>query len=199
MTQRTANAICGSKENFYRLVHDEGYYLPSFKCRAITNNYLQGILAGRYFRFYKNQIQIPPEIKKEWSKLDLLAFIQGRVGNADLGFGPEKMPDRAFLQNVVYTLDPTLEIFSGVRRQEPLVRLPATFLERLKFFDPDDKNLGNIAFKKTPEQKREEVRDKFQKRLRKKERRRQYMIQNENKLLSEIDMINDQLNNDNDI
>lgn len=148
MTQKAANAICGSKENFYRLVEEEGYFLPSLKSRAITNDYLQGILTGRYFQFLRNQIQNPPAVKKEWSKIDLLAFIQGRIGQNDLGFGPEKMPDRAFLQKVTYSLYPNLEIFFGVRAEEPLIRLPASFIERLNFFDPYNQNKGNVAFKK---------------------------------------------------
>lgn len=63
MTLKSANGVLGSKQNLYRLVTDEGFFLPAYPSRAITNNYLLGNISGKYYRFYKNNIPNPAPVK----------------------------------------------------------------------------------------------------------------------------------------
>ena len=110
-------------------MEEEGNFLSSIKSRAITNNYLQGILNGGYLRFFPNHILDPPNIKKEWSKIYLPAFIYSKFTQGDLGFGPDKMLDRGFLQKIAYTLEQNLDIFTGVRPEDPPCKI-AFFIPR---------------------------------------------------------------------
>lgn len=133
--------MLGSRENFYRLVCEEGYFLPALSSRAITNEYLRGVLSGTFQQLRSNELRQPPKMKKEMSKIDMLTFIQEVVGgNRELGFGPGNMPDTDYFIAICYSLNQDLEMFTGVQMNEQVVRIPVSFLDRIKFFDPYLKN-----------------------------------------------------------
>ena len=132
-----ANLILGNKQNLYRLVMEEGYYLPKSDSRCCTARYLFDVMAGSVFRILVKDIRISLEQKKKWPKIDLICHIEQNFLNGQkFGFGPEKLPDRQWITNVLYTFDPNHEIFSGVRNLEKIVEIPIrsdSFLIRSDF------------------------------------------------------------------
>lgn len=190
MTAKAANGILGSKDNFYRLVCDEGWFLPALKTRAITNDYLLRVIRNQVFRVQKNQVLTPPPEKKVWSKLDLLAFIQAQVGvGRDIGLTPEKMPDRQWLLTIAYSFSQDLEVFTGVRLDEEIISIPTTFLEKLAFFDPYSRMSSRNIFKKSSTRRLQEESKKVEQRISKKNRRRELLNQMVGRIDSQVDLL----------
>jgi hypothetical protein len=197
MTLKAANGILGNKENFYRLVQEEGFFLPALSSRAVTNDYLRGVLSGKVYQFRTDQIRTPPKPKKEWSKIEMLTFIQSRLGQErELGFGPNNIPDNEFLLAVCFTLDPNLEIFTGIKEAEEIVQIPVNFLERIKFFDPNLRNVRSNVIQKSTAQKQREKRLCLEKRRNRKMRRTNLIEREAGRLQSEVDALNDMLINE---
>lgn len=194
LTLTSANAILGSKQNLHRLVIEEGFFIPSLSSRAITNQYLMGVLGGIYQQFRINQIRNPPKPKREWSKIDMISFITSRLGNqTQLGFGPTTLPDKDFLVTISYNLDPNIEMFTGVDSEEDIVQIPVSFLERIRFFDPALKSQKGSVIKKTEEAKERQKRSILERRKRRKMRRNQLLVKESGKILSEIHALEDAL------
>ena len=120
-----ANLILGNKSNMYRLVSEEGWYLPNSESRCCTARYLFDVMAGTVFRIPVKDIRISLEQKRKLPKIDLICYLEQNLLNGQkFGFGPEKLPDRQWITNVLYTLDPQHEIFSGAKHAEKIVEIP---------------------------------------------------------------------------
>jgi hypothetical protein len=194
MTLKAANAILGSKENFYRLVQDEGYFIPALSSRAITNDYLRGVLNGTFYQFLSRQIMTPPKPKKVWSKIEMITYIKTRIGlERDLGFGPTNMPDEDFLVTICYTLDQNLDMFTGIKEEDEIIAIPVNFLDKLRFFDPNCRGSRNNVIPKSNQQKEKEKRVRLEKRRNRKIRRVELINSEKSKLESEVDYITDLL------
>jgi hypothetical protein len=191
MSAKAANGIIGDKKNLYRMVEEEGAFLPKFKSRAITTRYLTGVLSGEFFKFEKSKTLMPLPEKKIFSKIDLLALICEKMGNIDLGFSPDHMPDRHFLLSLVYSLSPNHEIFTGVTDDEKTVKIPLKFLQNLLFVNPDANTSRSKTFKLSGQERKEKEDKKLKRRILKKKRRQGYLSSILSKLGSEVHHLSD--------
>ena len=138
-----ANLILGNKSNLYRLVSEEGYYLPKSDSRCCTARYLFDVMSGTVFRILVKDIRISLDQKKKWPKIDLICYLEQNFLNGQkFGFGPEKLPDRTWITNVLYTFDPNDEIFSGICSAEKIVEIPI----RSEFYLISSDSLKNSVF-----------------------------------------------------
>jgi len=179
--------VLGSRENVYRMLDEDGYYLPSIKSRAITCSYLLKVYRNEVFRVEKSYVLTPPSEKKIWSNLDLLAYIEKKCYPKPLGFSPNTMPDRKWLLAIAYSFDKNLEVFTGILAKEEIVGLPLEALNGNKFFDPLAKKSKRPIFMKSDAQKDIEQKDKIQRRLQRKDRRKLFLQQQVRKIELEID------------
>jgi hypothetical protein len=125
MPLRYANLILGSKSNLYRLVVEEGWYLPRVEARCCTSKYLFGIMNGEYFRIKTSDIKPSLVERVRLSKIDIIAYLDSNLlKGVKHGFSPEALPDRAWLLNLLHTIDPNNEVFSGSSSAEPIVQIP---------------------------------------------------------------------------
>jgi hypothetical protein len=77
-----------------------------------------------------------PKVKKEWSKQNMFTFISSRLwGNLELRFGP------------------AMQMFTGIKSEDELVRNLVTFLEKLRIFDPENTRHTGKVFLKSDNQK----------------------------------------------
>lgn len=199
MTQKAANGVLGSKENMYRLVDEDGWFLPALKTRAITTDYLMKVVKGEVFRIQKNQLINPPSEKKVWSKIDLIAWISERCSPLPLGVTPTKLPDRRWLVSIAYGYDHNLEIFTGTQPNDVIVSLPLKFLEKMAFFDPFLKPSSKPIFQRSADVRARDDTDKIRRRVSKKQRRKNYLAQEINKLSDDIMVLegNEEMRNNN--
>ena len=125
MSLRHANCILGTKSNFYRMVKEEGFYLPSEESRCITTQYLFSVVSGSVFRILRKDVVYYTTIKSKWSKIDLLSWLEssGRLA-LPLGITVDKLPDFNWLANVVHSLCPNHDMFCDVETGEKLVDIP---------------------------------------------------------------------------
>jgi len=125
MPMKYANLILGSKSNLYRMVAEEGWYLPKKESRCCTAKYLFGVIGGYYFRILVADVKFCVDEKVRLPKIDLIAHLETKVLNGPkLGFGPESLPDRTWLLNVLFTFQPEHEVFSGITEVEKIVEIP---------------------------------------------------------------------------
>lgn len=185
--------MLGSKENIYRICESEGWFLPKFSSRAITVDYLFKVLNAQVFRCQKADICHPPNEKRIWSNIDLVAYLDQRVAPLPLGISVANLSERLWLLTVAYTFDPHLEIFSGIQQSDQIVSIPLRLLDQYKFFDPLLKQSKKPVLKKTSEQKVQEERDILEKRRFRKERRCLYLNNQARKLGAEISDIDAEL------
>jgi hypothetical protein len=125
MSLKYAKHILGSKPNLYHLVQEEGYYLPKPEARCCTTSYLFNVMNGTVFRInYKDVVPYYQE-KIRMSKIDLVSTIETQyIRDIRLGFEPEKLPDRTWVLNILHTLDPKNEVFTGTRVIDKIVEVP---------------------------------------------------------------------------
>ncbi len=105
----------------YRMLDEEGLFLPSIKYRAITCNYMMKVFKKEVFRVKIAIIKNPPRERKTMSNIDLLAFIEGKAYPVPLGIGPNNLPDRKWLLTIAYSYDHRLQIFTGLNEDEEIV------------------------------------------------------------------------------
>lgn len=138
------------------------------------------------FSLNLDSIRYAPYERKIWSSIDILSYLSRLIEPRVFGFSPSTMPDRRWIINIAFTLAPTLEIFTGGNQVDDIVGIPIEFIENNRFFDPYIKVSKKPIFMKTEETRMREQREKFQKRLMKKERRMNYLTQEANRIHSEI-------------
>jgi hypothetical protein len=125
MPIKYANYILGSKHNLYRLVIEEGWYLPKEESRCCNTKYLFDVMSGRIFRIQQNNVKSCFGEKLKWSKLDILSYLQSKyLGGMEFGFSVENLPNREWLVNILFTYEPSHELFTGSGEIEKLVEIP---------------------------------------------------------------------------
>ena len=94
MSLKHANCILGSKANFYHMVKEEGFYLPSENSRCITTDYLFNVTNGSIFRILRKDVNFYTTIRNKWSKIDIVTWLETCAHlNVSLGFTIDKLPD----------------------------------------------------------------------------------------------------------
>lgn len=92
--------------------------LPSYKSRCMERDYLSKVAKGKVFTIKKDHYH-PFPLRKENIKTDigtLVTAVQNEIPpDKELGITPEKPPDRLWLLNVLYSLNPNHEIFAAVQ------------------------------------------------------------------------------------
>lgn len=129
MPLRYANLILGSKTNLYRLVKEEGWFIPKQEARASTVKYLLEVVQGACFRIKQTDVKPYTTERTKWSKLDILSYLQSKhLLNVRLGFTIENLPDRNWLLSVLHTIEPSHEIFSGTSECDKYVDVPLKYI-----------------------------------------------------------------------
>ena len=125
MPMKYANLILGNKSNLYRMVAEEGWYLPSKDTRCCTAKYLFGVIGEQYFRIQVSNIKFCFDEKVRLPKIDLVAYMEQNLLNGEkFGFQPESLPDRSWLINVLHTLQPSHPVFTGIEETDKIVEIP---------------------------------------------------------------------------
>ncbi len=95
------NTFLKNKKSVYDfLTNIQHLYLPSFKSRAITEEYLLSVLKKKKFILNRDDVHPAPDMKIKASSLELIEEIKGLVSEKELGFDITVAPDRIFLINV---------------------------------------------------------------------------------------------------
>lgn len=170
-----ANAILGSKENLYYMLKSEGLYLPKIEASCIKTDYLLGVANNKYFSISINKVTFCPKQTKKVSKLDLFLDIQSKMENIIFGFDINYLPDREWLVNILFTIDPNNKVFSSGNKLDKLVMVPLRFLDRFKFINPDITNKCSNILKLRPDEKIHKEKLIMEERYNKKVRRKNYL------------------------
>lgn len=107
---RDLNQRLGSLDDFYNRLSLKGLFLPKREKGCITSNYLLGVLTGKYFSIPRERVRIGFVLVKA-SKIDLYGMLQTHLIGKDLGFKITQLPDREWLESVLFSLDPNHKIF----------------------------------------------------------------------------------------
>ena len=129
-----ANLILGNKANLFRLVSDEGFYLPNKESRCCTSRYLFDVMAGNVFRIKIQDVRVCLNWKVKWTKIDIIAYLEANyIRNQKFGFGVENLPDRPWITNILYTFNPEHEVFTGLGGVEKIVEIPIKYVKFIYF------------------------------------------------------------------
>lgn len=106
-----------TKLSTYNVISEtKGLYLPAFTSRCVTQQYLDGVLA-------KANLSIPTTLIKQCNldyvnmTIELLYFelkqiLKDKKQNYHLGFDEFTLPDKKWLLNIMYTIDPLCAFFN---------------------------------------------------------------------------------------
>lgn len=105
------NKLLPSKRELYDvLTHSEHYslQLPKFGSKTITIRYLLEVANGVFFSIKKHDFK---EFKSKayLNKIDYFAELTKLVPN--LGFGIDNLPDKKWLRDVLYSINPGHQFF----------------------------------------------------------------------------------------
>ena len=119
----TLNKLLGSVHNFYLALVDQGWSLPKFSRNSITFQYLWNVFMGDCFRIKRENVKKGVTFKRI-SKKELFFRINLLIKN--FGFTNEKIPEKDWLIDILYTIDPNNEVFSKSKNEieDPKVQVP---------------------------------------------------------------------------
>lgn len=112
-----------NKQAFYDiLTESKGFYLPDFDSKAITEEYLVLVAKKEAFTIEREKIKIGI-LRKKAPKTELIVNLQNQT-NKPLGFSEDNPPNKSWLINCLYSLNPNHALFA---LPEPIVtrELPA--------------------------------------------------------------------------
>ena len=91
---------------------ENGFHLPNFKIKAISDEYLEGILKKKFFSIAQSSIKTPKIFQKNTIQglLKLLISELDRTQRKPLGFDDFKPPNNKWLIKVLYSINPDLDI-----------------------------------------------------------------------------------------
>lgn len=108
------------------LVDNKGYYLPKWESKSCTYSYLMKIVKdSTIFKVMRQNITKPPMIKQTKTIEDLLDIIGSILTKKglSLGFDIDKRPDKEWVLNILYFLEPKNPVFffeeESLERQFP--------------------------------------------------------------------------------
>ena len=121
------NKMLGNVQNFYYSLLNEGWFLPLFDRNCITFDYLWNVFLGKYFRIKRNEIK-QGILFKNITKTQLLQALNSKIDN--LGFDTQKIPEKQWMINVLFTVNPNHEIFekTKISDSEGKISIPLTFI-----------------------------------------------------------------------
>ncbi len=103
-----------NKGALYRiLIKELDYFLPKETSKAISEEYLLGVLRGQFYSL-KNSEKRELQLKEDLSagKLELIDEISQKISKP-LGFTFSTSPDRNWLLDVLNTIDPNNKLIIG--------------------------------------------------------------------------------------
>ena len=117
------NRLLGNVKNFYFALLDKGWALPTYGRNSITFQYLWDTFTGRCFRIKRSELKKGVLFKKITKKA---LFEELNVVIPQLGFTSEKLPDKEFMLDLLFTKDPKNDIFSKGQNEveDPKVFVP---------------------------------------------------------------------------
>lgn len=111
------NHMIHDKNDMYNLLASKcGYILPSLTSKAITSEYLQGILTGKFWvmqykEFNPYRWVALNTVKTKSSLIDTLAELIPK--GKELGFDKVNTPDKKWLIDAIHSLKPDHHLFDG--------------------------------------------------------------------------------------
>lgn len=99
----TLNRMIGNVKNFYYALLDKGWYLPQYNKGALSFSYLWNVFNGKCFRIQRDKVKKSVLFKKV-TKIQVFEQLNFKV--KDLGFTSEKLPDKQWMLDILYTVDP---------------------------------------------------------------------------------------------
>jgi len=123
VTLSSLNKMLGNVQNFYLALVDQGWSLPKFNRNCITFQYLWNVFTGACFRIKRANVK-KGFIFKKISKKELFEIVNLQVPH--LGFSNEKIPEKDWLIDILYTIHPNHEIFEKAKNdiEDPKVKVP---------------------------------------------------------------------------
>ena len=117
------NKLLGSVQNFYMALVDQGWSLPKFNRNCITFQYLWNVFMGSCFRIKRSELK-KGFLFKKISKKELFETLNLVIPN--LGFSNEKIPEKEWLIDVFFTIQPENDIFKKMKQdcEDPKVKVP---------------------------------------------------------------------------
>ena len=109
----TVNRLISSKYQLYTVLtesSDFSFKLPSYHSKAITITYLINVANGQVFAIKKTDYKENFK-KSSLNKIDYFVELGKLVNN--LGFGIESLPDKRWLRNALFSINPDHEFFSN--------------------------------------------------------------------------------------
>ena len=174
MSIEYANEILGSKMNLYKMVKALGWFVPEYASKAVTVQYLNYVMNGAVFRMKKTDMKRHSLEVKSYSAMDLVGAIETKLGHK-MGFELQKLPNREYLLDVLFTLDDQHEVFQG--NQEKLVEVPLEFLKNLCFVNPGVSKSSQPLLNLSKEERLSSEKLRIQKKGVKLERRKLMMVE----------------------
>lgn len=140
----------------YKQLVDIGIYLPPFKTKTISFNYLCGVAINRYFFLRNGEVKFYAG-RMTFTIAELLTQIVAYVG-VNLGYNSQTAPSRQYLANILYTCDPQNFMFGGpivrvnlpkvsVINNEPMFEVPETIRGLVRY------DVGIVP----PEERKEQI------------------------------------------
>jgi hypothetical protein len=120
------NELLGNVENFYYQVVQHGFFLPDPKKKTVTVDYLYGVIMGNYFGIQKTDIRVG-HIFKYVSKVDLYFELKNTTAK-ELGFDLNSLPNKSWILDVLFTLNPNHPFFFPPQSSEPTRPFPIGYI-----------------------------------------------------------------------
>lgn len=114
----TLNRMIGNVKNFYFALLDKGWYLPSYNKGSLSFSYLWNVFSDKCFRIQREKVK-KAIVFKNLTKMQVFEALNAKVRN--LGFQTEKLPEKQWMLDVLYTIDPENRIFN---REEGIIEEP---------------------------------------------------------------------------
>lgn len=123
LTLEEAKDMVKTKENLYKAMIRNRWYLPSFKSSIVTQDYMKGVREKVYFcpTYEQLKLQPCPDPPPKELLLDEVVKITADKG-LDIGASDNRVPDKAWLITMLGYLDPEHEFFK--KDYLPPVRKP---------------------------------------------------------------------------
>lgn len=105
------NKLLPSKRELYDVLSHSDHYslqLPKFGSKAITINYLLQVANGNYFSIRKQDYK-EVKTRSALNKIDFYAQLMTMVPN--WGFGIDNMPNKKWLRDVLFSINPGHQFF----------------------------------------------------------------------------------------
>jgi hypothetical protein len=108
--------VPGVKALYDILVDQKHYFLPEFGRPATSQEYLYGIITGRIFAIKQDKIK-PCRVIKKCTALDLFDIMKNLIRDLPLGFDETNMPDKEWMEKVIFSLSPDHAIFKESKEE----------------------------------------------------------------------------------